>query len=108
MTPRERLLAVYCGRKPDCVASLADLSYWRAGNGGGKFIPGKTNGANFDVVEQLLELHRQTRAAIHLNVGCFYNVRYEVEQYNAADAETRAGIDAYKGESVETGRRCQS
>ncbi len=77
MTPRERLLAVYCGRKPDCVASLADLSYWRAGNGGGKFIPGKTNGANFDVVGQLLELHRQTRAAIHLNVGCFYNVRYE-------------------------------
>ncbi len=77
MTPRERLQAVYNGRRPDCVASLADLSYWRAGNGGGKFIPGKTNGANFDSVGRLLELHRATGAAIHLNVGCFYNAQYE-------------------------------
>ncbi|MFO1450727.1 MAG: uroporphyrinogen decarboxylase family protein [Opitutaceae bacterium] len=77
MTPRERLQAVYYGRRPDCVASLADLSYWRAGNGGGKFIPGKTNGANFGSVGQLLDLHRATGAAIHLNVGSFYNAHYD-------------------------------
>lgn len=76
MTPRERLLAVYRGETPDCVASLADLSYWHAGNGGGKFIPGKTDGANHDKLAQLLDLHRRTGAAIHVNLGCFYMVEY--------------------------------
>lgn len=28
--------------------------------------------------------------------GAFYNIRYEVEQYNAADKATKEGIDAYK------------
>lgn len=72
MTPRERLLAVYTGRTPDSVASLADLSYWHAGNGGGKFIPGKTDGANRDKVAALLALHQRTGAAIHVNLGSFY------------------------------------
>lgn len=76
MTPRQRLLAVYRGETPDCVASLADLSYWYAGNGGGKFIPGKTDGANQDKVQALLELHRRTGAAIHVNLGSFYNATY--------------------------------
>ena len=65
MTPRERLLTVYRGGTPDCVASLADLSYWHAGNGGGKFTPGKTDGANYDKVNQLLDLHRKTGPDIH-------------------------------------------
>jgi hypothetical protein len=72
MTPRERLLAAYTGRQPDSVPALADLSYWHAGNGGGKFIPGKTDGANREKVEALLALHRHTGAAIHLNLGSFY------------------------------------
>lgn len=76
MTPRERLLAVYRGETPDCVASLADLSYWHAGNGGGKFIPGKTDGANHDKLAQLLDLHYKTGAAIHLNLGCFYKIEH--------------------------------
>lgn len=76
MTPRERLLAVYRGQKPDCVASLADLSYWHAGNGGGKFIPGKTDGANQSKVEKLMELHHKTGAAIHLNLGSFFDTKY--------------------------------
>lgn len=76
MTPRERLKAVYYGDKPDCVASLADLSYWHAGNGGGKFIPGKTDGANLDKVEALLKLHHLTGSAIHVNLGSFYKVEY--------------------------------
>jgi hypothetical protein len=72
MTPRERLLTVYQGGRPDSVPAIADLSYWHAGNGGGKFIPGKTDGANRDKVERLLELHRRTGAAIHVNLGSFY------------------------------------
>lgn len=72
MTPREKLLAVYTGGRPDAVPALADLSYWYAGNGGGKFIPGKTDGANRDKVETLLALHRRTGAAIHVNLGSFY------------------------------------
>ena len=72
MTPRERLLAVYSGRRPDCVPALADLSYWHAGHGGGKFIPGRTDGANRDRIDALLALHRHTGAAIHVNLGCFY------------------------------------
>lgn len=76
MTPRQRLLAVYHGETPDCVASLADISYWHAGNGGGKFIPGKTDGANHDKVSALLELSQHTGAAIHVNLGSFYNNTY--------------------------------
>lgn len=77
MTPREQLLAVYTGSRPAAVPALADLSYWLAGNGGGKFIPGKTDGANRDKVETLLALHRRTGAAIHLNLGSFYRESYD-------------------------------
>ena len=28
--------------------------------------------------------------------GAFYNIRYEVEQWNAADKGTREGIEAFK------------
>jgi hypothetical protein len=73
MTPRQRLLTAYTGGRPDSVPALADLSYWHAGNGGGKFIPGKTDGANRDKVATLLTLHRRTGAAIHVNLGSFYN-----------------------------------
>ncbi len=76
MTPRQRLLAVYRGQVPDVVPALADLSYWHAAHGGGKFIPGRTDGANADKIPRLLELHRQTGAAIHLNLGCFYDEHY--------------------------------
>ncbi len=77
MTPRQRLLAAYTGQTPDTVPALADLSYWYAGNGGGKFIPGKTDGANRDKVEALLKLHRRTGAAIHVNLGSFYRETHE-------------------------------
>lgn len=87
MTPRERLLAVYRGETPDRVPALADLSYWHAAHGGGKFIPGRTDGANNEKVPQLLELHRQTGAAIHLNLGTFYNEHYE------DSVRVRSGVD---------------
>lgn len=77
MTPRERLLAVYRGQTPDCVPALADLSYWHAAHGGGKFIPGKTGGANAEKIPRLLELHRRTGAAMHLNLGVFYDEEFE-------------------------------
>ena len=72
MTPRQQLLAVYTGGQVDSVPALADLSYWHAGHGGGKFIPGKTDGANREKIDALLDLHRRTGAAIHLNLGTFY------------------------------------
>jgi len=87
MTPRERLLAVYRGQTPDRVPALADLSYWHAAHGGGKFIPGHTDGANNDKIPRLLELHRQTGAAIHLNLGSFYEERYD----NCV--QVRSGVD---------------
>ena len=77
MTPRQQLLAVYTGGRPDRVPALADLSYWLAGNGGGKFIPGKTDGANRDKVATLLALHQRTGAAIHVNLGSFYRESYD-------------------------------
>jgi hypothetical protein len=76
MTLRERLLATYRGEPTDRVAALADLSYWNAGNGGGKFIPGSTNDSNRERIPRLLDLHRRTGAAIHLNLGSFYRVSY--------------------------------
>lgn len=87
MTPRERLLAVYRGETPDRVPVLADLSYWHAAHGGGKFVPGKTGGANAEKVPALLELHRATGAAIHLNLGVFYDETY------ADPVRVCAGID---------------
>ena len=87
MSPRERLLAVYRGETPDCVPALADLSYWHAAHGGGKFIPGATDGANVDRIPALLALHRRTGAAIHVNLGCFYR-----EQHDET-VVVRSGID---------------
>jgi hypothetical protein len=87
MTPRERLLAVYRGETPDRVPALADLSYWYAANGGGKFIPGHTDGANSDKIPRLLELHRRTGAAIHLNLGCFYGESID------DSVRVRSGVD---------------
>jgi hypothetical protein len=86
-TPRERLLAVYRGETPDRVPALADLSYWHAAHGGGKFISGRTDDANRDKIPQLLKLHRRTGAAIHLNLGTFYDERYD------ASVRVRSGID---------------
>ena len=77
MTPRQRLLAVYRGQTPDRVPALADLSYWHAAHGGGKFIPGRTDGANSKKIPRLLEFHRHTSAAIHLNLGTFYDEHYD-------------------------------
>ena len=74
---RERLLAVYRGQTPDRVPALADLSYWHAAHGGGKFIPGKTDGANAEKIGDLLRLHRHTGAAIHVNLGAFYSEEYD-------------------------------
>lgn len=87
MTPRERLLAVYRGEVPDRVPALADLSYWHAAHGGGRFVPGRTDGANADKIPALVELHRRTGAAIHVNLGSFFEERYD------ATVEVRSGID---------------
>jgi uroporphyrinogen-III decarboxylase len=87
MTPRERLLAVYGGKTPDRVPALADLSYWDAAHGGGKFIPGQSNGANRERILRLLQLHRQTGAAIHVNLGCFYEEQFDDR------VRVQAGID---------------
>ena len=86
LTPRARLLAAYRGEAADSVPALADLSYWYAGNGGGKFIPGKTDGANRDKVDALLALHRRTGAAIHLNLGTFYR------EIHGAGVQVSSGI----------------
>lgn len=87
MTPRQRLLAVYRGQTPDRVPALADLSYWHAAHGGGKFIPGHTDGANSDKIPRLIELHRRCDAAIHLNLGSFYGEHFD------ETVRVRSGMD---------------
>jgi hypothetical protein len=87
MTPRQRMLAVYRGQTPDRVPAIADLSYWHAAHGGGKFIPGRTDGVNNEKIPQLLELHRLTGAAIHLNLGTFFDECYD------DSIRARSGVD---------------
>jgi len=70
MTPRERLLAVMRGETPDSVPVIADLSWWHAAHGGGRFAP--TVAGNDRRLLDMMPLHRQTGAAIHLNTGSFF------------------------------------
>jgi uroporphyrinogen-III decarboxylase len=95
MSLRERLLAVYQGRQPDVVPALADLSYWHAAHGGGKFIPGKTDGANREKVDALLDLHRRTGTAIHLNLGSFYRETHASSMRVHSGIRSGAGGEEY-------------
>lgn len=70
MTPRQRLLAVLRGQVPDQVPAIADLSWWHAAHGGGRFTPSVAG--NDQRLQALMPLHRQTGAAIHLNTGSFF------------------------------------
>jgi hypothetical protein len=69
LTPRRRLLAMLRGEPVDHVPAIADLSWWHAAHGGGQFSP--TVGGSAHWLPQLLDLHRRTGAAIHLNTGAF-------------------------------------
>ncbi len=95
MTPRERLLAVMRHQEADCVPALADLSWWYAAHGGGRFVPSVAG--NEDRLARLLELHRQTGAAIHLNTGSFFDSRYR----EGVRASTRVEGDCYR-QCIET------
>lgn len=70
MTPRDRLLAVMRGQTPDSVPVIADLSWWHAAHGGGRFAP--TVAGNDSRLQDMMPLHRQTGAAIHVNTGSFF------------------------------------
>ncbi len=89
MTHRERLLSVLHGRVPDRVPVLADISWWHAAHGGGKFVPLTTG--NDERVDALLALHRRLDIAIHLNLGCFYREIHAPEVI----AESRTDGDVF-------------
>jgi uroporphyrinogen-III decarboxylase len=85
MTPRERLLCVLRGGTPDHLPVLADLSWWHAAHGGGRFVPLTTG--NDDRVDALLALHRRLGVAIHLNLGSFYH------EVHAPDVSAESRVD---------------
>jgi uroporphyrinogen-III decarboxylase len=71
MTPRQRLMAVMRGQTPDRVPVLADLSWWYAAHGGGKYAPSLAG--NQQRLAGLLTLHRRLGVGIHLNTAPFYD-----------------------------------
>ena len=85
MTPRQRLLAVITGSTPDHVPALADLSWWHAAHGGGRFVPAAVG--NEKRIEALIDLHRRVGVAMHLNLGAFYR------EVHAPDVHVQTVVD---------------
>ena len=61
----------------------------------------KAKGGSMDAaIAKFLDLELEFKKAGNaVPAGCdgaFYNIRFEVEQYNAADKGTREGIEAFK------------
>jgi hypothetical protein len=76
MTPRQRVLSVYSGAKPDQVPLLLDLSHWYKAN---FHVPFDL--AGFKGVEQpLVDLHKKLGAVSYVEMGSFYELYFEDEQ----------------------------
>ena len=76
MTPRERVLSVYAGKKPDQVPLLLDLSHWYKAN---YHIPFDLTGFK-GVDPKLVELHKQLDAVSYVEMGGFYDLSLDDPQ----------------------------
>lgn len=74
MTLRERILAVYQGRRPDVVPFMLDLSHWFYHK---RKMPWDLS-ASFEEPEiALIEYHKKARVGFYLaNLGSFYSAHY--------------------------------
>lgn len=73
MTPRERVLSVYAGQKPDQVPLLLDLSHWYKANYN---IPFDLTGFK-GVDKKLVELHTELNAISYVEMGSFYDLYFD-------------------------------
>jgi hypothetical protein len=70
MTPRERVLSIYAGKKPDQVPLMLDLSHWYKAN---YKIPFDLTG--FKGVDlKLVELHRKLDAVSYVEMGGYFDL----------------------------------
>lgn len=73
MTPRQRVLSVYAGKKPDQVPLLLDLSHWYKAN---YKIPFDLTGFK-GVDQKLVELHKQLQAVSYVEMGSFFDLYFD-------------------------------
>ena len=73
MTPRQRLLTLLDGRRPDCVPWYADLSHWFVVRRGERFVPTVSGERDLAMVES----HRDLGVGLYLNMGAFYDTVYD-------------------------------
>jgi len=70
MTPRERVLAVYAGEKPDQVPLLLDLSHWHKAN---RKLPFDLTGYK-GVDHDLVALHKKVQAVSYVEMGGYFDL----------------------------------
>jgi uroporphyrinogen-III decarboxylase len=70
MTPRERVLSVYSGKKPDKVPLLLDLSHWYKANYN---VPFDLTGFK-GVDQKLVELHKELGAVSYVEMGSYFDL----------------------------------
>jgi len=87
MTPRERVRAVYQGKKPDQVPLMLDLSHWYKKN---RNVPFNLSG--FTQVEQgLVDLHKQIGALAYCEMGSFYTLASD-DPEAVVESRTERGV----------------
>ncbi len=92
MTPRQRARAVFRGETPDAVPLFLDLSHWYKKNYSVPFDLAGLRG----VERRLVELHRLLGAVAYVEMGSFYDLRYD--DGVSESAETVGGV--YRHEIV--------
>ena len=70
MIPRERVLSVYNGKKPDQVPLLLDLSHWYKANYN---IPFDLTGFK-GIDQKLVELHKELGAVSYVEMGSYFDL----------------------------------
>ncbi|OHB55970.1 MAG: hypothetical protein A2Y07_06185 [Planctomycetes bacterium GWF2_50_10] len=73
MTPRQRVLSVYAGKKPDQVPLLLDLSHWYKANY--KIAFDLTGFKGIDT--KLVDLHKQLNAVSYVEMGGHFDLYFE-------------------------------
>ena len=73
MTPRERVLSVYAGKKPDYVPLLLDLSHWYKAN---YKVPFDLTGFK-GVDQKLIEMHKELGAVSYVEMGSYFDLGIE-------------------------------
>jgi len=73
MTPRERVLSVYNGKKPDQVPLLLDISHWYKAN---YKVPFDLTGFK-GIDQKLVDLHKELGAVSYVEMGGYFDIYTE-------------------------------